>query len=253
MPATDANRLLFATGDTVAIHGMKHATSLNGRLCVVTKDVPYPRSQGVEAEDATAVGVEAVTVRAPITLIRNWSFDRPQGKIRNPNDTFALFSVKRENLKPTKVQTDCFSSSKCQGCRDVFDGPEYLQRCAQCKVVFYCSKACQRKDWVYGHQNDCAKLRSERKLNRGDAPTPEKKKTCALGERRFVLTGMRQWTESERADFMADCECALNRQGALQHAAAAAGKAAGTDVAAGMEQPKRGDTTTPAEKICALL
>jgi len=34
--------------------------------------------------------------------------------------------------------------------------PREFQRCERCKVVFYCSRKCQKKDWKSGHKRNCA-------------------------------------------------------------------------------------------------
>ena len=45
----------------------------------------------------------------------------------------------------------------CDQCGE--SGPDLsLQRCARCKVVWYCSRGCQAAAWVGGHRQECARL-----------------------------------------------------------------------------------------------
>jgi hypothetical protein len=44
-----------------------------------------------------------------------------------------------------------FQNKQCAVCSD----RGALQRCSRCKGVFYCSEACQKRDWTNGHKTVC--------------------------------------------------------------------------------------------------
>jgi len=40
-------------------------------------------------------------------------------------------------------------------CKECGVASDHLKLCGQCQSVFYCSEACQRVDWKWGHKNGC--------------------------------------------------------------------------------------------------
>ena len=79
-------------------------------------------------------------------------------------------SVKRENLTPLsrslphedKLSTiHVYSCSSCGISLEEFGRPFFA--CAECKLVNYCSKKCQKDDWKKEHKADCKTLRAIRK------------------------------------------------------------------------------------------
>ncbi len=39
-----------------------------------------------------------------------------------------------------------------------------LKICRQCKMVYYCSRTCQKLDWKHRHRNECYYMYSKLKL-----------------------------------------------------------------------------------------
>ena len=48
-------------------------------------------------------------------------------------------------------------TARCAGC---FERSARLQRCASCRRTAYCSRACQRRDWIAGHRRECGAVAS---------------------------------------------------------------------------------------------
>ena len=58
-------------------------------------------------------------------------------------------------LLPRQDATFCLvgDTRRCYGCGELFER-EALMRCAQCKVAYYCTRACQRRHWA-AHRAPC--------------------------------------------------------------------------------------------------
>ncbi|XP_046573155.1 uncharacterized protein LOC124281171 [Haliotis rubra] len=71
----------------------------------------------------------------------------------------------------------------CNWCQKVC---EQYQRCSRCKVTRYCSTACQRKDWLDGHQKECKPLVSQSGTSgtNGTCVAPLKEKDNGADEQR---------------------------------------------------------------------
>ena len=72
--------------------------------------------------------------------------------------------------KDKKAAAATSGSRECANCcvAESHDGPT-LQICAKCRLVFYCSRACQRQHWLSGHKRFCL-TPAERKPARGADP-----------------------------------------------------------------------------------
>jgi len=68
-------------------------------------------------------------------------------------------------LREVAVTTCNPMPAYCNHCGKGFDE---LRKCAQCKAVWYCSKACQTAAWKAGHKHACATLNG-REANGGNA------------------------------------------------------------------------------------
>ena len=53
-------------------------------------------------------------------------------------------------------EEDGEKTSMCATCHASLAGP--LKCCTQCKVVYYCSRTCQKEDWKAGHKEACKKV-----------------------------------------------------------------------------------------------
>jgi len=49
---------------------------------------------------------------------------------------------------------------KCANCKVLEKSEKEFQKCSRCRFVFYCSKACQRKDWQ-NHKEICKQIRKK--------------------------------------------------------------------------------------------
>lgn len=45
---------------------------------------------------------------------------------------------------------------RCFNCDEDFSK---MKMCSKCKVAFYCSRKCQKEDWVKGHKEKCGKVK----------------------------------------------------------------------------------------------
>ncbi|KAJ7676782.1 hypothetical protein DFH06DRAFT_1428576 [Mycena polygramma] len=85
----------------------------------------------------------------------------------------AKVEIKKNNLKKTVDGSQCREQKGniTFGCTTCFtkSKPGNLKRCARCQLVWYCSSACQRKDWA-DHKKFCGKQYFDPQLL---APTPD--------------------------------------------------------------------------------
>lgn len=60
----------------------------------------------------------------------------------------------------TIISNDAFAVAPGRGtCNTCFESTETGTRCSACSTSYYCTRACQRKDWLSGHKEICAGLR----------------------------------------------------------------------------------------------
>ncbi len=55
---------------------------------------------------------------------------------------------------------------RCDFCGDFTK----TKRCKECKLKNYCSKYCQTRDWLRGHNKDCKKLKTTTEVLQCDEP-----------------------------------------------------------------------------------
>ena len=83
-------------------------------------------------------------------------------KQENPNHSSWKCIAKLEdesnsNRNKNKEQDKGRFSRMCKNCQQVFEAKD-LKRCSQCRMAYYCSQDCQKKDWKLGHKKDCIKI-----------------------------------------------------------------------------------------------
>lgn len=85
--------------------------------------------------------------RAAITPFFCGSWEDPEyGPCHDTRDTIK----KAKNPQRMKATT-----ARCEGCQWYVD-LEDIKKCAKCKKALYCSRECQKKDWLRQHKKDCA-------------------------------------------------------------------------------------------------
>jgi hypothetical protein len=50
----------------------------------------------------------------------------------------------------------------CDYCGSAEESEHKLQACSQCRLVAYCSKACQRAHWKNGHKQACVAVENRK-------------------------------------------------------------------------------------------
>ncbi|KAL7635177.1 UNVERIFIED_CONTAM: hypothetical protein RMT77_014163 [Armadillidium vulgare] len=78
-----------------------------------------------------------------------------------------------------------------------FCGTLASQRCANCRLVFYCKKECQKQDWKKGHKEDCKAVKIEKNsvLGRHLVATRDFKKGEVIFKDDPLVVGPKQITE----------------------------------------------------------
>ncbi|KAG0270367.1 hypothetical protein DFQ27_008382 [Actinomortierella ambigua] len=78
--------------------------------------------------------------------------------IRTLNARRTLIQGKEEKKsKADEPNADGLRTCSMSGCQNVETSKGEFKRCAGCKKMFYCSRACQVNDWKQGHKNKCNK------------------------------------------------------------------------------------------------
>ena len=136
----DKHRVIPAT-TTVMLQGLVQKPHLNGRVAI-------------------CMGYQATKQRYAIQLKETWTDpDEPD------TEKSHQLCLRRENfvvLRRAEGSKCMDLHATCRGCDKSF-GLDYIQKCAKCKVVQYCSKACQKQHWFAKHKRVCSTVRTTRK------------------------------------------------------------------------------------------
>lgn len=62
--------------------------------------------------------------------------------------------VAKNTRRDLRGESNCLTARECAQCRVAEEGEQQFNICARCRVVVYCSKACQRAHWG-AHKKDC--------------------------------------------------------------------------------------------------
>ena len=87
-----------------------------------------------------------VVLRGPASLATNWRASR------------------RKPIHYINVRARRRVAKLCESW-DAGGGAVALKRCANCRAIFYCSPACQKKNWKM-HKKVCKQLKAEREAAR---------------------------------------------------------------------------------------
>merc|ERR1711964_581551 len=72
--------------------------------------------------------------------------------------------IEKQNISEGGKPSDVGCKSCCGPSCSMETG---LKACQQCKSVWYCSRACQKRHWRAGHKKDCKHMTDARKVFKG--------------------------------------------------------------------------------------
>ena len=92
----------------------------------------------------------------------------PKGSVQAPRDELDGQTLTGKAPRDLKRALGSFDPEQiCAACGkwDAGGGAVALKRCANCRAIFYCSPACQKKNWKM-HKKVCKQLKAEREAAR---------------------------------------------------------------------------------------
>ena len=66
-------------------------------------------------------------------------------------------------IEEKKLTDIYYNKKKCEYC-DNFKSKKYLRKCEHCEFAYYCSIACQTRDWQNNHKKNCSILKEKKQV-----------------------------------------------------------------------------------------
>merc|ERR1712098_541364 len=110
---------------------------------------------------------EKITFRETLQSISQIILESEQGEFflklvpDLPEKSFLIASESEaEKIKAYRSVGNLRALVKCANCGVLEKSEKQFQKCSRCGFVFYCCKACQRKDWP-NHRQTCKEIRKQ--------------------------------------------------------------------------------------------
>ncbi|XP_063290250.1 tudor domain-containing protein 1 [Pelobates fuscus] len=165
------------------LYGRPHSSNENSKEKVETKISPKRVSPGKDSntshqQDSRTLPLKPIRLQTPLNNIVSVDYDP------------ALFQM----LKPLSLSKTCH-----------FCGLHGARRCSQCRITYYCSVECQKKDWT-AHSVICkpSDIKDQafcRSVNDKTSPKVESPAVHSFQERKVTFSDLRKSEIQEEAQF----------------------------------------------------